>query len=71
MQNKPPSREANPKCGITRLICVRQKKTLILRETEVFVNSKLYLGSFQTLALRLFLYLACPWLVCRTVQSSS
>lgn len=40
--------------GITRLICVRQKETLILREASVFVHSKLCLGNFGTLMLRLF-----------------
>lgn len=40
--------------GITRLICVRQKEILILREASVFVHSKLCLGNFGTLMLRLF-----------------
>lgn len=40
--------------GITRPICVRQKETPILREASMFVHSKLCLGNFGTLVLRLF-----------------
>lgn len=52
--------------GTTRLICVRQKETLILRNASVFVNSKLCLGNSGTLVLRLFSVgedLASPGLV--------
>lgn len=46
--------------GIARLICVKQKETLVLRETSVFVHGKL-LGELWNASVRALLCSASTW----------